>query len=413
MATVETPVAPGVPPHVPAHLVVDIDLYNLEGATEDFHAAWKRVQERSPDMVWTTANGGHWIALRGKLIHEIFADYEHFSSRTIIVPRERGDQIKVLPTTLDPPAHRPYRALLNSWLSPAAVRRLEPDIRRLIVDTIEGLRGKGRCDFITEFAEVLPIRIFMRMVKLPLEDAPKLKGWTDALLRPDAPNSAEEIMGFFADYLRPYLDERRRNPGDDVISYLVTTPVNGQPLTEAQSIEITSQIMMGGLDTVISSLGFMMAFLAKSPAHRRQLNEQPELMPGAVEELLRRFPIVQNGRMVRDDYDFHGFQLRAGDMVVMPGVLHGLDEREHPDPLKVDFQRSSAGHSTFGNGAHRCPGSTLARTEISMAIGEWLRRIPEFELDPDDRIRMHGGCVGTVNRLPLRWDPATTRGFDD
>ena len=150
-----------IPPHVPSELVVDFDLYDPPGAQDDFHSSWKALQDSAPDMVWSTANGGHWIALRGQLIHEIFADYKHFSSKVIIVPRERGDQIKVLPTTLDPPRHRPYRALLSAGLSPRVVRDVEPEIRELVAGTIDQFADKGRCEFIADFAEVLPITVFM------------------------------------------------------------------------------------------------------------------------------------------------------------------------------------------------------------------------------------------------------------
>ena len=393
-----------VPPHIPPELVVDFDLYDPPGADTDFHAPWKALQDRSPDIVWTTANGGHWIALRGKPIHEIFEDYEHFSSKVIIVPRERGDKIKVLPTTLDPPAHRPYRALLNAGLSPRVIREMEPSVRALVIDTIESFRARGHCEFISEFAEILPISIFMRLVNLPVGDALTLKPWADQINRPDGSVSPEEVMARFADYLRPHVQARKADPGTDLLSQLVTTPVNGAPLCEAEALELCSQILIGGMDTVVSFLGFMMAFLARSPGPRRQLIENPALIHGAVEEFLRRFPIVQNGRLVVSDYVFHGVQMKAGEVVIMPGVLHGLDEREHDNPLEVDFHRKHPAHSTFGSGAHRCPGAMLARAELRITLEEWLPRIPDFEIAPGERVEMQGGIVGCVTRLPLRWD---------
>ncbi|GGC34182.1 cytochrome P450 [Novosphingobium marinum] len=405
MATVtqSTSLAP-VPHHVPEHLVVDFDLYDPPGAGEDFHGAWKRLQDEAPDMIWTPRNGGHWIALRGKLIHEIFADFEHFSSKTIIVPRERGDGIKVLPTTLDPPEHRPYRALLNAGLSPRMVRELEPDIRDLVVRTVEQLAPRGKCEFVSEFAEVLPINIFMMMVDLPLDDALMMKGWVDDVLRPESADSAEATMQKFSDYLKPVIRERTRNPGNDLISQFVTSEVNGAPLPEHQAIELGTQVLMGGLDTVISSLGFIMLFLARNPGHRRQLIDDPSIKHTAVEEFFRRFGIVQNGREVLADLDFHGVHMRGGDLVIMPNALHGLDDREYERSLDVDFRRKIGAHSTFGNGAHRCPGAMLARSEVRITLEEWLPRIPDFRVDETDRVEMEGGIVATVNRLPLRWD---------
>ncbi len=398
-----TEIAGMIPAHVPPELVVDFDLYDPPGADTDFHASWKALQDRAPDIVWTTANGGHWIALRGRQIQEIFSDYEHFSSKVIIVPRERGDQIKVLPTTLDPPAHRPYRALLNAGLSPRVVRDVEPEIRDLVVRTIASFEGQGHCEFIADYAEVLPISIFMRLVDLPVEDARALKPWADQINRPDGSIEPEAVMRHFADYLRPHIQARRARPGDDLLSQIVIGDVNGRPLPEAEAIELCTQVLIGGMDTVVSFLGFMMIFLARNPGHRRQLLDDPKLIPAAVEEFLRRFPIVQNGRLVVADYDYAGVRMKAGDVVIMPGVLHGLDEHVHADPLSVDFRRASRAHSTFGNGAHRCPGAMLARAELRITLEEWLARIPDFEIAPDDGVVMQGGIVGCVLKLPLRW----------
>jgi cytochrome P450 len=402
----KTPPPKAVPAHVPPELVVDFDLYDPPGADTDFHGAWKALQDRAPDIVWTTANGGHWIALRGKQIHEIFSDYVHFSSKVIIVPRERGDLIKVKPTTLDPPVHRPYRALLNAGLSPKAVREMEPEIRSLVAATIEGFRARGHCEFISEFAEVLPISIFMRMVNLPVDDVRFLKPWADQINRPDGTMEPDEVMRRFAGYLQPHVRARREAPGTDLLSQIVTGLVNGAPLPETDAIELCTQVLIGGMDTVVSFLGFMMIFLARNPAHRRQLLDDRGLIWGAVDEFLRRFPIVQNGRLVVSDYEFSGVPMKAGEVVIMPGVLHGLDEREHADPLTVDFHRKSGEHSTFGNGAHRCPGAILARTELRITLEEWLERIPDFRIMPGTQPITQGGIVGCVKELSLQWDLA-------
>ncbi len=410
MNVATTVVDNGLPAHVPPSLVVDFDMYAPPGADTDFQGAWKALQDSAPaDIVWTTANGGHWIALRGKDIAAMFADYAHFSSKCIIVPRERGDQIKVLPTTLDPPEHRPYRALLNAGLSPKAVQRIEPKVRELVVATIESFKANGKCEFIHDFAEVLPIGIFMQIVNLPVEDAKILKPWADQINRPDGTMSPPEVMERFAGYLRPYIAERRANPGDDLLSNMINGEVNGRPLTIEEATELCTQVLIGGMDTVVSFLGFMLLFLARNPDHRQQLKDDPSLIPSAVEEFLRRFPIVINGRLVVEDYAYEGVLLKAGDMMILPGPLHGLDDREHDDPLRVDFHRASSLHSTFGNGAHRCPGAMLARTELRVTLEEWMARIPDFAIDPDDRVELNGGIVGCVTRLPLVWDVASTR----
>jgi cytochrome P450 len=151
-------------------------------------------------------------------------------------------------------------------------------------------------------------------------------------------------------------------------------------------------------------MGFAAHFLAKNPAHRKQLVDNPELISKAVDELLRRFPIVNQGREVKQDYQYKNIPFKQGDMIVMLTTLHGLDERKFADPLTVDFNRPTPIHSTFGNGPHRCPGSNLGRTELKVFMQEWLKRIPDFQVKPGDKAGMRSGVNGTIYRLPLVWN---------
>ena len=136
------------------------------------------------------------------------------------------------------------------------------------------------------------------------------------------------------------------------------------------------------------------------------LGDDPGLIPAAVTELLRRFPIATSSRVVGADMDFHGAPLKEGDMIVIPSALHGLDDRENPDAMRVDFQRPESRHSTFGAGVHRCPGSFLARAEIRITLEEWLKRIPDFAVKPGTQIRYRGGVVASIEALPLLWSAA-------
>jgi cytochrome P450 len=205
------------------------------------------------------------------------------------------------------------------------------------------------------------------------------------------------------DYLTPFVERRREHPGDDLLSTIVSSQVSGRALTHDECMNLCTQVLIAGLDTVVNFLGFLMLFLARNPAHRRQLHDAPEQIPAAIEELVRRFGIVSIARLVTRDLDFHGAPLHCGDMILLPTVLHGLDERENADPTRVDFGRSHARHSTFGQGAHHCVGAQLARTELRVTVEEWLSRIPEFEVAPGATIACQGGIVGCVSELPLVW----------
>lgn len=401
-----------IPSHVPRDRVVDVDLYRMPGSEDDLHDSWKRLQDSSPSsLVWTPRNGGHWIVTRGCDIARIYADHENFSSNITIVPREWGERFPLRPTTLDPPEHRRYRRFINAALSSPAVRAADPKIRELAIGAIERFRASGRCEVISEFAGHIPLGLFLHLANLPDADALTLPRYAEDPVASDGSSPEIPIMHRFAHYLRPYVVERQRHPGDDLISGLVTHTVDGRRLTEDEAVDVAVALMTGGIDTVVSVLGFVMIFLAQHHGHRGSLVADPTLIRPAVTEMLRRFPIMTKARLVRCDQEIEGVTLKAGDMVVLP-PLHGLDEREFDDPMTVDFKRAQSQHSAFGNGVHRCPGAHLAHTELEVTLQEWLARIPEFEIDPLRPPRMRSGILGAVLHVGLQWDPSTTRAVD-
>jgi cytochrome P450 len=393
-----------IPAHVPAELVFDFDIYNPPGAREDFQLSIKRLHTSGcPEIFWTPRNGGHWVATRGEDIYSIFADYAHFSSRLLTVPKSRQGPIPLYPIFADPPAHTSYRSLINPTFAPKGVAALEGKARELAIRLVEELRPKGECEFVTDFAQHLPIEVFMSIVDVPAADREQLLRWADGMVRPehhdDVHNTIRQIFGYAAGKIA----ERRANPGDDLISKLTRSQVDGRALTDDEIVGMVSLILIGGMDTVASAMSFAAHFLAGSERHRRQLIDNPQLIPKAVEELLRRFPIVNQGRYVLKDVVYKGIQLKEGDMIVLPTTLHGLDERKFPNPLEVDFNRPTPIHSTFGNGPHRCPGSNLGRTELKIFLQEWLARIPDFRIKPGAKVGMSSGVNGTIYELPLQW----------
>ena len=393
-----------LPPHVPKGRVVHFDFFNPPGVSRDFHASWSTLQAPGvPDLVWSPYNGGHWIATRGTLVEEVFSDYHKFSNRVVTIPKERGEIYRMLPTTLDPPEHRPIRNLLNRNLSPAAVNRLTGTIRQVCIDLIERVRPHGQCDLVADFAAHFPIRIFMQIVDLPTDDAPLLKYWTDQIVKPDGSMSVEDAMREFHQYLKPFVEARLDNPGTDALSDIVNARISGHAMDMDDLLNLLMQFMMGGLDTVYNFLAFTFLFLARNPDHRQQLLVEPELIPDAVNELLRRFPLVSMAREVRDDIEWHGVLLKKGDMIVCPSPLVGNDERLNADADTVDFRRKSGKHATFGKGNHICPGANLAMVEMRIALTEWLARIPHFRLAEGAQITMRGGIVGSIESLPLIW----------
>ena len=389
------------PAHVPLDRVVDVDLYHMPGAHSDLHASWKQLQDTAPTrIVWTPRNGGHWIALGAREIARIYADHEVFSSRITLVPRIHGEMHPLRPTTLDPPEHQRHRRILTRLLSTRTVRGAEPHIRALARDAVARMAPHGRCELIAAYAAMLPVALAARLMDVPLDDMRVLPEYAEDPSQAEA--GAQGVMARYASFLRALIRRRRAEPGEDLISVLVASDIDGATLSEDEAVDLATAVLTGGLDTVASSLALMMAALARDPALRRRLVTEPGLIPAAVTEMLRRFPLMTKARLVRCDVEIDGVTLREDDMIVLP-PLSGLDESVFENAMAVDLARRQTPNATFGNGPHRCPGAHLAQVELEIMIAEWLTRIPEFEIDPERPAAMKGGVLNAVLALHLRW----------
>lgn len=392
-----------LPANVTADRVVDFDMFAPAEIGNGLQEAWAGLQRNGNGLVWTPRNGGHWIATRGHLLKEVFENHESFSSKCPFLPKEAGEQYSFIPTSLDPPEHRPYRKVLNTAVGPGSIRRIEGDIEKIAADLIDGLVAEGKCDFTKAFAEIFPVEVFLRLVDLPSSDSAHLKYIADQMTRPDGTMTMTEATNLFFDYLGPIIDERRANPGPDAISAVVQSTVNGNPLTQDECLRICGLLLLAGLDTVVNFLSFMMQHLAENPSDRQKLVNNPDLIDNAAEELLRRYGLVADARIVNGDTEMDGVTLLDGDMIAVPTMLFGLDPQVAKCPMDVDLNRKDPEHFTFGHGVHHCAGSYLARYEIRTTLKEWLARIPEFEIAPDEKVKHQSGIVGAVVGLPLQW----------
>ncbi|RSU61361.1 cytochrome P450 [Sphingobium yanoikuyae] len=400
-----------VPDHVPPELIREVDAYALDGIEEGVHEAWKRVQQPgTPPLIWTPFTGGHWIATRGALIDEIYRSPDRFSSRVIWVPREAGEAYEMVPTKMDPPEHTPYRKALDKGLNLAQIRKVESDIRTVAVEIIESFAANGQCDFARDFAGIFPVKVFLTLAGLPMEDPPKLNLLANEMTRPSG-NTPEEQgrslaaanKGFF-DYVAPIIAERRGGTGTDLISQMVNSEINGQPMPEDKALGLVSLLLLGGLDTVVNLLSFMMIYLARHPETVEELRSDPMKLQRGVEEMFRRFAVVSDARYVVADMEYYGTHLKAGDLILLPTALHGLDDTQHEDPMKVDLSRRNVTHSTFAQGPHRCAGMHLARLEVMVTLQEWLARIPRFALKEGAAPIYHAGIVAAVEDVPFVWE---------
>lgn len=394
------------PDHVPAELVHEFNLYDVPGSAEDVQAAYAAIQQAAPDIFWTPHNGGHWVATRGEDIIAMQRDYQHFSHRHIVLPPMPEGTPRQIPLEMDPPEHARYRRPLMQALMPAIVAELESTVANVAIEAIEKVLPQGECEFIEDFAKVLPIHVFLELVNLPIGDKHVLLPLAEDSVRGrDAETRlrAHQAMG---GYLLDKVRARRENPGEDLLSKLVNVDLGGQRISEEEAVTYATLVLFGGLDTVAGMIGFIARFLALNPDHRRELVERIDddaFVKQAIEELVRRHGLANTARVIAEDFDYKGIAFRAGDRILPANLFVGMDDRLNDNPLVVDFHREKPVHAAFGNGPHACPGAVLARREIKVFLQEWLRRIPDFRIRPGTTPVLATGMVNGVLRLDLVW----------
>jgi cytochrome P450 len=338
---------------------------------------------------------------------------ELFSSNMDAI--DLGNVRPLIPLQIDPPEHAKYRRILDPLFTPREMARREPRVTELVNEMIDGFADRGECDFHAEFAVPLPCTVFLQLLGLPLEDLDKFLVWKDGVIRPEGGAlSFEERRAATApvalqiyDYFERAIDDHIANPRDDVLSAMIAADVAGQPLSREELLDICFLFLIAGLDTVTDSLDCFFVYLARHPDHRRQLVEQPDILPNAIEELLRwETPVPGIARVAMQDVEVGGCPITKGERVSPLLGAANTDPAEFPDPEVVDFARNPNRHRAFGGGPHRCLGSHLARMELRVALREFHRRIPDYEIKPGVVLKYTTG-LRSVETLPLTFPVPT------
>jgi cytochrome P450 len=321
-----------------------------------------------------------------------------------------GNTRPLIPLSVDPPRHSKYRKILDPLFAPKRMDMAEPDITARFNHFVDGFVDRGSCHFTDELATPFPSAIFLGLMGLPWEELDTFLRLKDGILRP-APDTTpdeqavrrretgQEIYAYFD----AILDERAADPKDDILTHFLQAEIDGERLTRDEILDICFLFLIAGLDTVTDSLTCMFAFLAQHPDHRRQIACDPSVIPSAVEELLRwETPVTQVPRMAKRDTEVAGCPIKAGSFVsVMVGAAN-VDPEAFPDGHEIRFDRDVNKHLAFGGGVHRCLGSHLARRELRVALREWHRRIPDYELKPGTELHYPLG-LRSVENLELVW----------
>jgi cytochrome P450 len=393
-----------VPSHVPPALVVDFDAFQLPGQTEDPHLRFHELRQ-AHDFFYTARNKGHWVFTQSSDIHEVLRNTDLFSSYPAYLQIPEIERPKQKPLELDPPEHLKWRKVLAPIFSPRALEGMESSITALMDELIDGVIDSGSCEFVDDIASRLPIETFLKWMGLPSDRRVEFLSWVKMKNLSTDAKGAEEGMAKAIDYLRGVLRERQENPRDDTMSRLLRQTYDGEPIPLEEFVGVCTSVFFAGLNTVTNQMSFFAAFLAKSPEHRRQLASNPDLIPKAVEELMRRYGLPNMIRSAKSDFVHRGVTIRAGDRIMVPLHLIGMDEQQNADPFEVDFRRTTLRHTNFGSGPHKCPGSHLARLELRIFLERWIDRIPEFELAPNAMVGAYCGSNSLgVSHLYLVWE---------
>ncbi|MDG4668085.1 cytochrome P450 [Mycobacterium sp. 236(2023)] len=366
--------------------------------------------DRLPPVFFSDEAQGYYVFTNQEMIADGYQRPDLFSS-TAMIPIEPDPPYNWIPEMLDPPDHTKWRRLLGPLFTPARAKAMTDDVRTLAVSLIENLAERDDCEFVKEFAKQFPTTIFLNLMGLPQTDLDMFLRWEYLILHGNdetdpTREKAMAAMGEVAQYFSAAIATAR---GDDhadktdVISQAVRWEIDGAPIPEQDLLSLCILLLIAGLDTVAAQLSYAFYTLAKRPDLRQRIVDEPAIVPRAVEEFLRVHSIVQPGRKVTRDVEFHGCPLKAGDMVLLPLAAAGRDDSQYERASEVDFDRPAFRHIAFGAGPHRCLGSHLARIELAVALEEWHRRIPEYQIFDEDSIVEHHSGVYGLNSLPLTW----------
>jgi cytochrome P450 len=372
---------------------------------------WDQLRGTCP-VAHTDRYGGAWLPVTHADVSAIARDTDHFSSEGAVLanrpPREEWVSLAPIgaapPITSDPPFHADARRLLLPAFSPQVVAEWEPEIRRLCNELIDNMGNADTVDAAVQYAQNIPVYVIARMLGLPLEDSDYFRETVHMVLEEIGAEFGERQGAFekLDAYLSMHVQDHIENPKDDLIGFLLNAKIYDQPLSPQHVVGTIILLMVAGIDTTWSSIGSSIWHLAQHPSDLQRMVNEPELLPTAIEELLRMYAPVTMARIVSQDTEIGGCPVKRGESVLLPFPAANRDPEVFPDADKVIIDREENRHVAFGLGIHRCLGSNLARLELRVAVEVFIQRFPKFELADPSSVTWSLGQVRGPRKLPVR-----------
>jgi cytochrome P450 len=370
---------------------------------DDPYPIWDELRQKCP-IAHTGRFQGAYLPTTYAAVEAIARDTKNFSSRYVVVREERPDPpVSSPPITSDPPEHRLAKQLLLPPFTPDEIKKVEPKARATCNELIDKFIKAGRCDAAQQYTRHIPVRIIAQMLGVPESDGDLFIHWIHQVLEVGITDRAAlmKAYGEMNRYFTGFVTARATDLGDDLISRLIMARKDGKPLPPDSVVGTLRLLLIAGIDTTWSAIGSSLWHLAKTPADRERLVAEPALVPSAIEEFLRAYAPVTMARLVVKDTVVAGCPMKAGNLVLLSFPAANRDPAAFPDADKVIIDRRENRHAAFGLGIHRCVGSNLARLEMTVAVEEWLKRIPEFRLDPAASVTWSEGTVRGPRQLPI------------
>jgi cytochrome P450 len=395
----------------------DYDIFDPEYYT-DPGPIWADLRQRCP-IAHTERWGGSWLATRYEDVAQMARMVPQLSNQEfIVVPPvplidpETGEVLRARPVappiSSDPPFHGAARRLLLEAFAPHSVAKFEPYTQDLAHRLIDEFADKGQCDAAVQYAQQIPPKVISHLMGLDETMGETFTRWVRNLLEFGATDPELRVATGLEMYKfwTQEIERRRAEPTGDFINWLMEQELDGEPVDDEHVRTTCGLLLVAGIDTTWSSIGSALWHLATHPDDRERLVNEPELMPTAVEELLRVYSPVTMARLATEDVTINGVTIPAGSRVLMNFPAANRDPEVFPDPDTVVLDRAHNRHAAFGIGIHRCAGSNLARMEMQVALSVFLERIPEFHLDDTAPVTWCGGQVRGPRSVPLLFPTA-------
>ncbi|HLZ59520.1 MAG TPA: cytochrome P450 [Ktedonosporobacter sp.] len=368
---------------------------------------WSQEMRNSSPIIWDD-DSANWIVFRYEDVARVQSDYSVFSSEGT-VPNGDGNSL----IEMDPPRHKQMRSLITLAFSARTILEMTPQIEEIVDSLLERVRQRGEMDWMSEFANPLPVIVIARMLGLPEEEWPQFKKWTDAIIN-TSPETQDATLGF-GQYFAQAIEERHRNPGgNDILSRLIAAEVEGRRLNYEELIGFCFTLFIAGNITTTNVLGNAMLCFNEYPEELERLRQHPELAPTAVEEVIRYMGPFRagpsgliEGRIAKTTIQLHDQVIQEGDHVQVNRLSANFDERHFPDPVSFDIGRTPNRHQSFGHGIHFCIGAPLARLESKIALEGLVSKLRNVHLVQDEPLKQAQSLfIFGPQRVPLTFQAA-------